>query len=76
MNRFISFGVSDEEKHEIEVYCQAKRRWKAPGDLARDAVYQMMARNPIYKKNGKDGSKNGDLPLDTTYPGIPVRSTA
>ena len=76
MNRFISFGVSDEEKHEIEVYCQAKRRWKAPGDLARDAVYQMMARNPVYKKNGKNGSENGETSMDTKSPGAPVRSTA
>lgn len=55
MNRFISFGVTEEEKVEIEEYCRRKKRWKSPADLARDAVYQLMSRNKV----GSHSSKNG-----------------
>ena len=51
--RFISFSVTEERKREIEVFCERKRRWKNPSDLARDAVYQLMARYPVYRKKGE-----------------------
>ena len=50
---FISFGVTEEEKAEIEDYCQKKRRWKSPSNLARDALWQLMTRYPIYGKQAQ-----------------------
>ena len=52
-NHRISFTVTGEEKAEIEEYCRAKKRWRLPSDLAREAVWQLMARNPVYKKAPK-----------------------
>ena len=54
--RFISFSVTEEEKAEIEEYCRHKKRWRKPTDLARDALWQHINRNPIYKKKAP---KNG-----------------
>ena len=51
--RVISFSVTVEERAEIEDYCRRKRRWRTPSDLARDAVWQLMARNPIWKKQNE-----------------------
>ena len=51
--RFISFSVTEERKREIEVFCERKKRWKDSSALARDAVYQLMARYPIYRKKGE-----------------------
>jgi len=54
---FISFGVTGEEKAEIEAYCQRKKRWRTTSDLARDALWQLMARNPVYKKRAQKDVK-------------------
>ena len=56
-NRFISFSVSEEEKTEIMSYCQRKKRWRTTSDLARDALWQHIARNPIYKKHAQKEAK-------------------
>ena len=73
---FISFGVTGEEKAEIEAYCQRKRRWRTTSDLARDALWQLIARNPIYKKHAQKETKTEGLPdLAKTYQ-TSVRSTA
>lgn len=61
---FISFGVTEEEKAEIEDYCQRKRRWKNPSDLARDALWQLMARYPATRKHAQKDAvlkKGSDL---------------
>jgi len=72
----ISFTVSMEEKRQIEEYCRAKKRWRLSSDLARDALWQLMARNPVYKKRAQKEAKTegvSDLPrTDQTS----VRSTA
>ncbi len=54
----ISFSVTEDEKAEIEEYCRHKKRWRTPSDLARDALWQHMARNPIFKKKGQKRPKN------------------
>ena len=51
----LSFSLTKDEKREIEDFCRKKKRWKRPSDLARDAVYQLMARYPIYRKNREGG---------------------
>ena len=50
MIRYVSFGVSEKEKEDIERYISSKKRWKDVGSLARDALYQLMARYPLAKK--------------------------
>jgi len=59
VNRFISFGVSEEEKAEVEEYCRKKKRWKSPADLARDAVWQLMSRNKIGSHSSNKGGESG-----------------
>lgn len=54
---FISFGVTAGEKEEIEYYVRHKKRWRTNADLARDALWQLMARNPVYVKTAR---KRGD----------------
>jgi len=44
---FISFGVTGEEKAEISTYCQQKKKFRTPADLARYAVWEYMNRNPL-----------------------------
>ncbi len=48
----ISLYLTKGEKGEIEAYCREKKRWKRPSDLGRDAIYQLMARNPIHRRKG------------------------
>lgn len=53
----IAFNVTAAEKREIEEYCRRKKRWRRPSDLARDAVFQMMAKNRAYKKREDEGDR-------------------
>jgi len=72
----ISFTVSIEEKKQIEEYCRAKKRWRLSSDLARDALWQLMARNPIYRKRAqKEVKTDGGSNLSKTED-VSVRSTA
>ena len=63
-NHRISFTVTDEEKTEIMAYCQRKKRWPTPSHLARDAIWQLMARNPIYPKKYPKPPSIKDKPID------------
>jgi len=56
---FISFGITYEEKEECLKYIKRKRRWKSLSDFARDAFWQHMARNPVYRKRAEKKAKNG-----------------
>ncbi len=47
----ISFSLTKAEKRRILDFCKKKKRLKSRPDLASDAVYQLMARYPIYRKN-------------------------
>jgi len=75
-NRFISFSVSEEEKTEIEAYCQRKKRWRTTSDLARDALWQHIARNPIYKKHAQKEAKTEGVSDLSRKGQASVRSTA
>ncbi len=46
----ITFSLTKAEKRRIWDFCKEKKRWKSPSDMARDALYQLMARNPIHRK--------------------------
>ena len=46
MRREVRFSVSLSEYAEIQAYVDAKKRWKGVSDLARDALYQLITRNP------------------------------
>lgn len=43
----ISFVVTQDELATVKAYCEEKRRWKDPAALARDALWQHIARNPL-----------------------------
>jgi len=71
---FISFGVTEEEKAEIVEYCNKKKRWASPSDLARDAVWQLISRNKIGSHKPQNKAKNAGRPTNTSlgdkgYPG-------
>ena len=62
----ISFTITDEERAEIEAYCHAKKRWRDPSALARDGVWQLIARNPVCAEKGRKQalkSSEGSLSL-------------
>jgi len=72
----ISISFTREEKTEIMDYCQRKKRWRTASDLARDGLWQLMARNPIYKKHAqKEAKAEGVSDLSRTGQAS-VRSTA
>jgi len=62
---FISFGITAEEKDEIQEYCRKKKRWKSSSDLARDAVWQLINRNKIGSHKAKNETKNAEGSTDT-----------
>ena len=73
---FISFGVTEEEKAVIEAYCQKKKRWKTSSDLARDALWQLMARYPIYQKRAQKGVQAETTSAFPEKGATPVSGTA
>ena len=72
----ISFTVTKEEKTEIGDYCQRKKRWRTSSDLARDGMWQLMARNPIYKKHAQKEAKTEGVSDLSKAGQTSVRSTA
>lgn len=62
----ISVTITDEERIEIEAYCHAKKRWRDPAALMRDAIWQHIARNPVCAEKGRKQtpkSSEGSLSL-------------
>ena len=59
MTHRIQFYVTDEEYEAIQEYCRRKRRWRTPADLARDALWQLSTRNPLYVKKGPRTARKG-----------------
>ena len=43
----ISVCFTPEQGQEIKDYIGQKKRWKGPSDLARDAIEQLMTKNPL-----------------------------
>jgi hypothetical protein len=43
----ISFVISGSDYYYVLAYVRQKRRWKDPAALARDALFQHIARNPL-----------------------------
>jgi hypothetical protein len=54
---FVSFGITSEERDELLSYIKHKKRWASMADLARDAVWQLVHRNPTYaQKKAQNGT--------------------
>ena len=53
----ISFTITDEERAEIERYVKCKKRWRDPAALARDAVWQLILRNPLHARKAHGGAQ-------------------
>ncbi len=63
--------VTESERAEIEQYVKAKKRWRDPAALARDAIFQLMERYPAHKKSEEVKSIS-----NTIIPGTFVGGTA
>lgn len=55
--RRLQFYVTASEWEELAAYCLHKHRWHSVGEMARDATWQLVARNPIGAKRARKPAK-------------------
>lgn len=59
--RRIQFYVTEAEWEELAAYCRYKHRWHSVGEMARDGLWQLVARNAIgVKRAGKSPKVSTD----------------
>jgi hypothetical protein len=65
MGKRISLTLTLEDYEHLRAYLRQKRRWKDPASLARDAIFQLIARNPLTEAQDERARKgHGEAPVE------------